>query len=123
MVGPHGSSKTNTLRTIQPFEPTRSRTWNLLIRSQTRCPLRHRPVIASSPVCHCNYRKSNFRPIGQQCTSRTSKLGAVCSVKVGRRTSRLGNCQLMNPLKSKKKKNNYEILKCYLTSLNSFGLQ
>jgi hypothetical protein len=26
------------------FEPARTRTWNLLIRSQTRYPLRHRPL-------------------------------------------------------------------------------
>ena len=33
----------NVMHQYSVDEPTRSRTWNLLIRSQTRYPLRHRP--------------------------------------------------------------------------------
>ena len=41
----HSIEKSSTWWNYWSLEPARSRTWNLLIRSQARCPLRHKPRI------------------------------------------------------------------------------
>lgn len=65
------------------IEPARSRTWNLLIRSQARCPLRHKPVL--SCVGHGFARaccQGRFGQKPQQCTLFEWEPWEVCSYLV-----------------------------------------